>query len=95
MALTRQDVEKVAMLARLKFRPEELERFTEQLAQIVAYVDQLARLDTEEVQPMAHASEVYNVFRADQPAGSLDRDQMLGNAPKHDGQYYLVPPVLE
>ena len=95
MPLTREEVEKVALLARLKFSPEELDHFTEQLAQIVDYVAQLAELDTEGVPPMAHALDVNNVFRLDEPTPSLDREAALANAPKHDEQFYFVPPVLE
>ena len=65
MSISRQDVEKVALLARLQLTEAELGTMTEQLAQIVGYVDQLAEVDTEGVEPMAHAIEVHNVFRGD------------------------------
>jgi aspartyl-tRNA(Asn)/glutamyl-tRNA(Gln) amidotransferase subunit C len=94
MALTREDVEKVSLLARLKLRDDELSLMTEQLGQIVGYVEQLRELDTEEVEPMAHAVEVTNVFRADDLADSLPRESALANAPKADGECYLVPAVL-
>jgi aspartyl-tRNA(Asn)/glutamyl-tRNA(Gln) amidotransferase subunit C len=54
----------------------------------------LSELDTEEVEPMAHAVEVTNVFRADEPRPSLAREEALANAPEQDGQCYLVPAVL-
>jgi aspartyl-tRNA(Asn)/glutamyl-tRNA(Gln) amidotransferase subunit C len=95
MSLTRQDVEKVALLARLKLSDEELDHFTEQLSQIVTYVDQLAELDTENVEPLAHPLDVTNVFREDEVRPSIDREQALANAPKQDSEFYLVPPVLE
>ena len=94
MILTRDDVEKVSLLARLKLTAAELERMTEQLGQIVGYVEQLNELDTEEVEPMAHAVEVTNVFRPDAIAESLPREAALANAPKADGECYLVPAVL-
>ena len=94
MILTRDDVEKVSLLARLKLTAAELERMTEQLGQIVGYVEQLNELDTEEVEPMAHAVEVTNVFRPDAIAESLPREAALANAPKVDGECYLVPAVL-
>jgi aspartyl-tRNA(Asn)/glutamyl-tRNA(Gln) amidotransferase subunit C len=94
MNLTRQDVEKVALLARLKLSDDELARMTVQLAQIVGYVEQLNELDTDEVEPMAHAVELVNVFRADGVTESLPRDRALANAPKSDGECYLVPAVL-
>jgi aspartyl-tRNA(Asn)/glutamyl-tRNA(Gln) amidotransferase subunit C len=94
MALTRQDVEKVSLLARLRLSPEELERMTEQMGQIVAYVESLSELDTDNVEPMAHALDVANVFAADELRPSLDRPAALANAPHHDGEFYLVPAVL-
>lgn len=94
MGLSRQDVEKVALLGRLRLSPQELETMTAQLAAIVAYVEQLAELNTDDVEPMAHAVELVNVFRADEVRPSLDRAAALANAPHHDAEYYLVPAVL-
>lgn len=94
MSLTREDVEKVALLARLRFSPAELDTLTEQLAHVVGYVEQLRELDTEGVPPMAHAVEVTNVFREDVVTPSLPREQALATAPHHDGACFLVPAVL-
>jgi aspartyl-tRNA(Asn)/glutamyl-tRNA(Gln) amidotransferase subunit C len=94
MSISRQDVEKVALLARLQLTEAELATMTEQLGQIVGYVDQLAEVDTEGIEPMAHAIEVHNVFRADSVAESLPRGEALANAPHHDERGYLVPAVL-
>ena len=92
--LTRADVEKVALLARLRLSEPELETMTGQLAQIVGYVDQLAEVDTEGVEPMAHAVELSNVFAEDRVEPSLPREQALANAPWHNDRGYLVPAVL-
>ena len=94
MSLTRTDVEKVALLARLRLSEDELDRLTAQLSQIVAFVEQLSELDTEGVEPMAHAMELSNVLAEDATQESLPRDHALANAPKHDGQCYRVPAVL-
>jgi aspartyl-tRNA(Asn)/glutamyl-tRNA(Gln) amidotransferase subunit C len=94
MALTRNDVEKVALLARLQLSESELDAFTQQLGQIVAYVDQLSDVDDEGVEPMAHAVELANVFADDCVADSLPRDQALANAPRHNDRGFLVPAVL-
>lgn len=94
MSLTRQDVEKVSLLARLQLTPEELDLMTEQMGQIVAYVESLSELDTQGVEPMAHALDVANVFAADEVRPSLDRAAALAAAPKHDREFYLVPAVL-
>jgi len=95
MALSRGEVEKVALLARLRLSPDELDRMTDQLARIVGYVEQLGRLDTEDVEPMAHPLPIQNVFRPDEPRPSLDPDVALANAPKRGDNFYLVPPVLD
>jgi len=94
MALSRQDVEKVSLLARLRLESEELDRLTDELGRIVQYVEQLGELDTEDVEPMAHAIEMTNVFAADEPGECLSRDEALAGAPKRDDECYLVPAVL-
>jgi aspartyl-tRNA(Asn)/glutamyl-tRNA(Gln) amidotransferase subunit C len=60
----------------------------------VTYVDLLAEVDTEGVEPMAHAVEVTNVFEEDDTRPSLPREAALDNAPHHDERGYLVPAVL-
>lgn len=92
--LSRQDVEKVALLARLALTPAEVETMTAQLGQIVGYVELLGELNTTGIEPMAHAIDVANVFAADEPQASLPRAAALSNAPLHDEECYLVPAVL-
>ena len=94
MAITRVDVEKVALLARLQLTDAELETLTEELGQIVGYVDQLSEVDTTGVEPMAHAMEVNNVFTTDAIQPSLPREEALASAPHHNQRGYLVPAVL-
>lgn len=92
--LTCEDVRKVSLLARLDLTDDELETMTDQLGQIVDYVDLLSELDTENVEPMAHPIDLANVFGEDAVRPSLDRTHALQNAPRHDGTCYLVPAVL-
>jgi aspartyl-tRNA(Asn)/glutamyl-tRNA(Gln) amidotransferase subunit C len=94
MSLSRQDIEKVALLARLRLSDEEAQTMTAELGKIVAFVDQLAEVDTDGVEPMAHAIELGNVFRDDHVAPSLPREEALVNAPHRDERGYLVPAVL-
>jgi aspartyl-tRNA(Asn)/glutamyl-tRNA(Gln) amidotransferase subunit C len=94
MSISRQDIEKVALLARLQLTDGELSKMTSELAQIVGYVDQLAEVDTDGIEPMAHAIEQKNIFRDDAVAESLTRIEALANAPHHDDRGYLVPAVL-
>ena len=95
MSLTREEVGKVALLARLRLTPVELETFTGQLNGIVDFVAQLQELDTKDVEPLAHGVEVRNVFREDVRGPSLPREAALSNAPKRDEEAFLVPAVLE
>jgi len=94
VSLTRADVEKVSLLARLALTPDELDALTLQLGEIVRYVEQLGELDTRDVQPLAHALDLANVFADDTLLPSLDREQALANAPKRDAECYRVPAVL-
>ncbi len=95
MSLSREDVEKVALLGRLRLSNAELEKFTTQINHIVGYVAQLQELDTEVVEPMAHPLPIHNVFRSDEVRESIGVGKALANAPKRDTEFYLVPPVLE
>ncbi|HOQ90590.1 MAG TPA: Asp-tRNA(Asn)/Glu-tRNA(Gln) amidotransferase subunit GatC [Candidatus Hydrogenedentes bacterium] len=93
--ITRQTVEYIAALAHLRLTPEETDRMARDLGSILEYMAQLNELDTSHVEPMMHAMEMINVFREDEIGQSLDREDALTNAPLHDGQYFLVPRILE
>lgn len=92
--LTADDVRKVAKLARLEFSDAELSQLTEQLGNIVSFVEQLSAVDTTGVEPLAHPLEVHTVLRADVQRDGLTREQALANAPQHDDEFFLVPPVM-
>lgn len=92
--ITPADVEKVAGLARLRLSPDELERFTGQLAAILDHAADLESLDLDGVEPMAHPVPLSNVFRADEPAEPLARDEVLAGAPAAEDGQFRVPPVL-
>ena len=94
MAISREEVEKVSLLGRLLLSEEELDKMTTQLGQILQYMHLLAEVDTERVEPMAHALDVSDVFRDDQVRESLNRDEALANAPNRDDECYRVPAVL-
>jgi aspartyl-tRNA(Asn)/glutamyl-tRNA(Gln) amidotransferase subunit C len=93
--LSIEEVAKVALLARLRLSPDELETFTGQLNAIVHHVEQLQELDTRDVEPLAHGVEIRNVFRDDVRGPSLPREAALGNAPKRNEESFLVPTVIE
>ena len=94
MPLSRQDVAKVGMLARLALSEADLDRMTGELSKIVGFVSLLEELDTSAVEPLAHPLDTQNVFRDDQPRPSLSTAQALQSAPRHDGECFLVPAVL-
>jgi aspartyl-tRNA(Asn)/glutamyl-tRNA(Gln) amidotransferase subunit C len=95
MAITRDDVRHVADLARLEFSDEEEERMTEELSQILDYAEKLEELDTSGVPPMSHVLDITNVFRADEIASRIDRDEALEPAPKAEQGYFRVPKVVD
>jgi aspartyl-tRNA(Asn)/glutamyl-tRNA(Gln) amidotransferase subunit C len=100
MSMTSEQVRWVAHLARLELTDAELETMTRQLSSIVDYVAQLQEVNTDGVEPLAHALAVHNVFRDDEPRPSLPVDEALANAPDRrtdarGEQFYGVPAVLE
>lgn len=88
-------VRHISHLSRLDPSDEEVRLFAEQLSSIVAYVELLNEVDTENVEPTAHALPMQNVFRADEPGESLQPDQALANAPQRAGSFFAVPKVLD
>jgi aspartyl-tRNA(Asn)/glutamyl-tRNA(Gln) amidotransferase subunit C len=94
VSLTRDEVQKVSLLARLLLSEDELEAMTAQLGRVLDYVQQLEELDTEGVEPMAHAIDLANVFADDVTEPSLPREAALANAPKRDDECFRVPAVL-
>lgn len=92
--ITPEDVAKVARLAHLRLTPEEVERFTSQLAAILDHARDLEALDLDGVEPMAGPVRLSNVFRPDEPAPTLDRDEVLASAPSAEDGQFRVPPVL-
>ena len=95
MAIDRKTVEHVAKLARLELTPEELEKYGGQLGAILDYIRLLEEVDVEGAEPLAHAADSHNVFRADEPRPSLDREDALRNAPQRSDDSFIVPKVVE
>ena len=89
------EVRKVALLARLSLNEQELTACGDQLNVILDYVSLLNEVETADVAPMPHPIPAENVFRDDEQRASLPRAAALANAPKSDGQFFLVPKILE
>ncbi len=93
--ITEKDVEYIAGLAQLSLDDATKQRLARELGEILGYVAQLNELDTEGVEPMMHALSLSNIFREDRVGPSLSRDTVLRTAPSHDGNYFIVPRILD
>lgn len=87
-------VRHVGKLSRIELTDEQVETFSRQLGSILEYFDKLQELDTEGVEPMAHAVELTNVFGDDAAGESLSPDAALANAPARDEDFFQVPKVI-
>lgn len=95
MALTNEQVEHVAMLARLGLNDEERERMREQLSSILEHIDQLRTVDTSNVPPTAQVIPLGPMLREDVVQPSLTVDQVLANAPRTEGGFIKVRAILD
>jgi aspartyl-tRNA(Asn)/glutamyl-tRNA(Gln) amidotransferase subunit C len=95
MGVSRKDVQYVAELARLEFKPEEIDRFTHDLNSVLDYVNKLDELDTENIEALANPVHIENALREDELEGSLDREEVLMNAPDKLHGYFKVPRIIE
>lgn len=89
------DIEKVARLARIKLSEEEKVIFGNQLEQILNYMEQLNRLDTQGIEPTSHAIPIFNIFREDEVRPSVPREEVLGIAPSQEDGHFKVPRIIE
>ncbi len=95
MKISREQVSHVAKLARLQLSPEEMERFADQISNILTYVEKLNQLDTKQVEPTSHVLTLSNVFREDRAGPSLPVEKVLENAPDSEGPFFRVPKIIE
>ena len=93
MTITRQDVLKVARLARLALAEEEVDRLQGELSAILEAVGTVGELDLAEVEPTSHPLPLANVWGEDEPRPSLPRDEALANAPDAEAGFFRVPPA--
>ena len=95
VSLDKEQVQQIAVLARLKLADDEFAETVDKLSRIVDFVDQLSQADTSDVVPMAHPLDVAQRLRADEVTESNERDRMQQNAPATQDGLYLVPKVIE
>lgn len=89
------DVRYLAHLARLELTTAEIEKFSKQLGDILGHVEQLKKLNVENVEPTAFAVPLANVLRSDEIQPGLPRDRALQNAPRQRNHLFIVPKVVE
>jgi aspartyl-tRNA(Asn)/glutamyl-tRNA(Gln) amidotransferase subunit C len=94
MNITKQEVERVAELARLEITEAEKEAFNRQLSSILTYIEQLKGIETTGIEPTATVLDQTNVFRDDVVRQSLSVERALANAPEVDEGYLRVPKIL-
>lgn len=95
MKLSRQEVEKIARLARLSLSDEEIEQYRGQLSEVLTYVEQLKELDVEGVPTTAQVTGLTNVLADDAVQNGDDRKKLLANVPAVDGDSIKVKAVFE
>ena len=93
--MTTEDVNNVAMLSRLFVSPDEIETTKTELSAILTAMENLNKLNVDDVQPLAHVLPVANVFREDVIEPSLPKEEALLNAPVAEDGYFNVPQILE
>ena len=92
--ITKEEVKKVAHLARLELNEDEINNHAEQLEKILEYIKQLEKIDTEDVACTTRAIEVTNVFRKDEHKSSDCIDELLELGPSREDQYFKVPKII-
>jgi aspartyl-tRNA(Asn)/glutamyl-tRNA(Gln) amidotransferase subunit C len=95
MALTREEVDHIAKLARLELSAEQKEHYRGQLSAILDYIARLRQLETRDVPPTAGGGLTQMALRADQPGASLTPEQLLKNAAEAEDDQFKIPPVFE
>ncbi|MBU1091149.1 MAG: Asp-tRNA(Asn)/Glu-tRNA(Gln) amidotransferase subunit GatC [Candidatus Omnitrophica bacterium] len=95
MAIDKKTVEYVAHLARMELQPKELEKLSGQLMEILAFIDQLQKVDIKDIKPTSHILPLSNVLREDKLRQSLSSEEALKNAPRKHRNFFVVPKVIE
>ncbi len=95
MALSKKDVEHVAVLARLGLSEEEKKLFTQQLSNILGFAETINKLPTEGIPPTSHSIPLKNVFREDKVIPCKDIESIVANAPEEESHMFRVPRILE
>lgn len=95
MEVTDSMIEKLAVLARLRFNDEEKGSIKNDLQKMIAFVQKMDEVDTTGVEPLQHMSDGSNVWRADEISGSCTQEDALKNASRHNEDFFLVPKIIQ
>ncbi|MDD5108701.1 MAG: Asp-tRNA(Asn)/Glu-tRNA(Gln) amidotransferase subunit GatC [Candidatus Omnitrophica bacterium] len=95
MSIDKETVKHVAHLARIELQPNELEKISGQLHDILGFIDKISTLDIEKITPASHILPISNVLRDDLPHKSLPVEKALENAPSKKGSFFSVPKIIE
>ena len=94
MAISKETVEYTAHLARIELEPQELDKLSRQLQDILGFIDKLSKADIKDIKPTSHILPVGNVLRPDVPRESLPVDKAHANAPAREGNFFVVPKII-
>ena len=94
MRVEKQEIEKLAKLARLDFTPEEVETLQDSLGKLVGYLDQLGKLKLDDVEPMTAVDDAPRPLRPDVQADMLPKEKALANAPEVNLEHFSIPKVI-
>ena len=95
MAVSREDVAHIALLARLGLSDDEAEAMRNDLGSILGYIEKLRGLDTAAVEPTAHVIDLPTPLRDDRVTNAEAAQAMVGNAPDRDRTFLRVPKIIE
>ena len=95
MKITKEEILHVAHLARLELDDAAIDKFADQIGNILEYVDQLKSAETDGIEPTSHAISLTNAFREDAPREHLHTDKVLANAPQSEDGSFMVPKVID
>ena len=93
--ISKEEVERIAQLARIELTEKDTEKYKKELSGILDYIEVLNKVDTTSIDPTAQVTGLLNVYEEDVKNPSLDRDEILKNAPDKKDGYIKVKPVLE
>ncbi|MDD5772061.1 MAG: Asp-tRNA(Asn)/Glu-tRNA(Gln) amidotransferase subunit GatC [bacterium] len=95
MSVDKEVIKKIARLANLYYKEDELDTSARELNQILTYVEKLSKLDTGGINPTFQVSPIENIYRDDIVGKSLDLEHVMSNAPEKEGKFFTVPKIID